>query len=251
MTKNLKLFAFLLGALTMLFTMSCSEDATPGSVNLLFDQNVDGEELVLETKAYQSSAGHPFYVHRLKYYISEITLHNKNGSAVEFENIHYRDLADENTRLLNLGEVSEGEYNRISFTFGLEEVINIDGGLPNTQTNVNMEWPIPGDQGYHYMKLEGRYDSLGTGVLKNFNLHTGAARGNQNYIEMSLPLTEFNINDNTWSIMLEMDLAEWLKNPNTYDFNEFGPMIMMNQNAQEILKENGKTVFSVVALIKQ
>ena len=92
-----------------------------------------------------------------------------------------------------MGEIPAGDYNRISFTFGLNETVNVDGGLPNTQENVNMEWPIPGDQGYHYMKFEGRYQVNGMGDQKNFNLHTGATGGNQNFIEVSVPFSAMTV----------------------------------------------------------
>jgi len=247
--KNFKVLTSFLSVFVLALFMGCDKDAESGSISIAFDHKVGTEALELENKAYQSLAGHPFYIYRLKYYVSEIELHQADGTSISFENIHYRDIADENTRMLDLGDIPAGDYNRLTFTFGLEEAINIDGGLPNTQTNVNMEWPIPGDQGYHYMKFEGKYDLNGTGELKNFNLHTGATGGNQNYVEVSLPINEMSVDDNNLSLLLEMDLMEWLQNPNTYDFEEFGAMIMMNQNAQTILKENGQTVFSISDVI--
>jgi hypothetical protein len=247
--KKDKLIPSFLTVLSLIFLLSCNKDSESGTVSISFDHKVGAEVLELENKAYQSAAGHPFYVYRLKYYISEIALHKMDGTSIQFETIHYRDITDQNTRTLNIGEIPEGNYNRLTFIFGLDEKVNIDGGLPNTQTNVNMEWPIPGDQGYHYMKFEGKYDVNGTGELKNFNLHTGATSGNQNYVEVSLPITTMNVDGNDLSIMMEMDLMEWLQNPNTYDFDEFGPMIMMNQNAQLKLKENGQTVFSIADVV--
>ena len=75
--------------------------------------------------------------------------------------------------------------------------------------------------------------------------------GNQNYFNVELPVTSFSIDDNTWGIYLDMDLNEWLENPNTWDFEEFGPMIMMNQAAQTVLKANGASVFSVGRVEKE
>jgi len=247
--KKIKIITGVLGVFALAFLTGCEKDATPGSLSVALDHSVGGDALEVESKAYQSPAGHPFYIYRLKYYVSEITLQEEDGSTVEFDTIHYRDISDESTQVLELGEIPEGNYNRLNFTFGLDETINVDGGLPNTQTNVNMEWPIPGDQGYHYMKFEGRYDLNGTGELKNFNLHTGATGGNQNYIEVSIPISTMRVDDNDLTIMLEMDLMEWLQNPTIYDFEEFGAMIMMNQNAQEILKANGQSVFSIADVV--
>ena len=250
--KMPKMMAVALLALFALAYFGCKDDEKqPGFVSIYFDHEVGGEALEFDNIKYASEAGHPFSVVRLKYYVSNITLHEKDGATFEIKNVHYRDAAETETRSFSTDNVPSGTYDKISFVYGLDETTNVDGGLLNTQTNINMEWPIPGDQGYHYMKLEGKYDSLGTGVIKNFNLHTGAAMGNQNYIEISLPLSPFSVDGNTWGIYLNMDLNEWLENPTVWDFDVFGPMIMMNQNAQEILKANGSTVFSVGKVEKE
>lgn len=248
--KDLKYFSLVLAGIVLL-SLGCEKDknAESGFMNLHFDHSVDGDVLELEKLKYLSPVGHPYSVVRLKYYISNIALVKMDGSKMPFEQIHYVDAEDANSRSLELGEVPAGEYTGLSFTFGLDEATNIDSGLPNTQANLNMEWPIPGDQGYHYMKFEGRYDSLGSGVINNFNIHTGATMGNQNFVEVNLPLDQnMNVDGNNWQIDLDMDLNEWLQNPNSFDFAEFGPMIMMNQNAQRLIKENGSTVFSIKAV---
>lgn len=238
----------------VLFTMmlfGCEKSQTSGLVSIYLDHEVAGQPLAFDEIKYASKAGHTYSVARLKYYVSNIVLHETNGNTFEMADVHYRDAAETDTRSFSSDKVPSGTYDRISFVYGLDEATNVDGGLPNTQTNINMEWPIPGDQGYHYMKLEGKYDSLASGVIKNFNLHTGAAMGNQNFIEISLPLSPFSVDGNAWGIYLEMDINEWLENPNTWDFEEFGPMIMMNQNAQEVLKANGSTVFKTGKVEKE
>ncbi len=249
--KFFKNTAAVLLVLSALIYCGCNDEQKPGFVTLYFDHNVGGELLEFEKLEYTSRAGHPFSVVRMKYYVSNITLHGTDGSTFEIKDVHYRDAAEPDTRSFSSNNVPSGTYDKISFIYGLDEATNVDGGLANTQTNINMEWPIPGDQGYHYMKFEGKYDSLDAGVIKNFNLHFGAAMGNQNFIEISLPLTPFSVDDNTWGVYLEMDINEWLENPNVWDFETFGPMIMMNQDAQETLKENGATVFSIEKVIEE
>ena len=46
-----------------------------------------------------------------------------------------------------------------------------------------------------------------------------------------------------------MDLIEWLQNPTVFDFVG-QELIMMNQAAQEIIKANGTTVFSIPSVNK-
>jgi hypothetical protein len=238
--------------LLLMLVSGCKKDEDPGFVRLNFDHEVNGKELKLNETWYDCAAGHQFQVARLKYYVSNFTLKNARGDIFETSEVHYRDVENPDTRSFMLKNVPPDEYTSLSFVFGLDEVTNVDGGLPNTTININMEWPLPGDQGYHYMKFEGRYNSLGTGVLKNFNLHTGATGNNQNYVQITLPFYHaMNIDGNTWNLNLSMDLNEWLQNPNVYDFETFGPMIMANQNAQIVLKANGSDVFSVLTMEKE
>lgn len=243
---------FLCVSLLILLSFGCRKDDQTGEVYLYFDHEIDGKAVELHDKWYNYSGGHPFQVSRMKYYVSDFALIREDGSRFEEKQVHYRDIEDDATKSYRIKEVPEGEYTSISFIFGLDEVTNVDGGLPNTTTNINMEWPIPGDQGYHYMKFEGRYDSLATGVIKNFNLHTGAAKGNQNFIRMTLPLHHpMNLKNGTWGVHLTMNLKEWLENPQVYDFSTFGSMIMDNQAAQAVLKANGVDVFTVSAVEKE
>lgn len=238
--------------LLLLLISGCEKDEDPGFVRLNFDHQVAGQELKLNDIWYDCAAGHKFQVARVKYYVSDFTLKNADGGVFESREVHYRDVQDPETRSFLLKDVPRGEYASISFIFGLDELTNVDGGLPNTTTNINMEWPLPGDQGYHYMKFEGRWDSLGTGVLKNFNLHTGATANNQNYVQITLPFDHsLSMNGQTWNLDLSMDLNEWLQNPNVYDFETFGPMIMANQDAQLVLKQNGSDVFRVMSMEKE
>ncbi|MBI5916784.1 MAG: hypothetical protein HY842_15515 [Bacteroidetes bacterium] len=242
------LFAFT----AILFLTTCKKESQNGFVHLHFNHAVGTEELVLNNAWYPCAAGHLFSVVRLKYYTSNFSMHRSDGTAFQVNEAHYRDAETPETESFTLKDVPNGEYTGLSFILGLDEAANVDGGLPNTTTNINMEWPLPGDQGYHYMKLEGKYDSLSTGVLRNFNLHTGATGGNQNYVEISLLFHHpMRLNGDTWNISLAMDLEEWLEHPHVYDFDAFEPTIMGNQDAQQALKENGADVFSVTSVERE
>jgi len=246
-----------LSVLVILLMTACDDEEPvvpePGDIKLTLLHSVDDQNLQIgEERIYMSPVGHPFSVSRLKYYVSNFSFHKNDGSKYDTDIVHYREEGIEDTKSFILEKVPSGEYDKISFIYGLDEATNVDGGLENTLTNQNMIWPIPGDQGYHYMKFEGRYDSLSTGVILNFNLHTGATQNNQNYVEITLDLpNKVIIDNNTWEIDLVMDMMEWLQNPTDYDFAEFGQAIMMNQNAQEVLKANGTDVWSVDRVAQQ
>lgn len=245
--KNPKLLIWTGMVMLASLLAACKKD-TVGSVEVRFNHRVGTEALELTTIKYLAKAGHSYSVERLKYYVSNLTLHRSDGTVVQADGPHYREEGIDETASLVLPDVPDGKYTRLTFILGLDEATNKPQGLPPTIQNINMEWPIPGEEGYHYMKFEGKYDSMGSGVVKTFNLHTGATHNKPFYVEVSLSLDDLTVSGNTWLVNLEMDLNEWLQNPNTYDFEQFGPGIMGNEAAQQTLKENGASVFSVSSM---
>jgi hypothetical protein len=245
-------FSLLTGCLLAILLLSaCQKDAEKGAVTLLFDEEVSGQPVVLNDFRYDCQAGYTFSVIRLKYYVSNFALRKSDGTEYRLDTVHYYEMGLDDTRAFTLRDVPPGTYTQLSFIHGLDETINVDGGLPNTLTNINMIWPLPGDQGYHYMKFEGKYKTPGSETVKAYNLHTGPTGNNQNYIRITLPLNNLKIDGDEWQIGLRMDLNEWLQNPHTYDFETFGHMIMDKQDAQLILKANGADVFRVVSVVKE
>ena len=116
-----------------------------------------------------------------------------------------------------------------------------------TVEEVSMAWP-DGNQGggYHYMKLEGTYDSLGIdSISKNYNIHTGGIMGNPHDFNVTFNNSAFTINEDGLSFEIVMDINEWFTSPHDYDFADYGHMIMMDTTAQMQLKANGSSVFSI------
>ncbi len=251
MIKNY-LFLYLIVGIGLVITLSsCQKDPEKSIISIQLDHTVKGENVQIEQLQYLSEAGHTYSVVNLKYYISNIVLHRKDGTIYDDQKdyVHLFDIHQAGTETLTFTDVPNGHYNGLSFIFGLDETVNVNQGLENTIENINMEWPIPGDQGYHYMKFEGRYDSLNTGTIRTYNIHTGAAKGNQNYIRVDLPFASSELSADQFDIRLEMDLHEWLHHPFTFDFVGH-EKIMQNQEAQEMIKANGASVFSINSVNK-
>jgi len=226
---------------------SCQKDAKSGLV-IEVNHVVGMEPLLLEDRTYHAAAGHDYRIYRLKYYLSNFSLQTANGTEYSCPLVQYCDVEDPGTLRFSLPGVPSGDYTQLNFMIGLDASQNRPGGLGNRMEHLNMIWPVPGEEGYHYMKLEGRYDSLKTGVLKSFNLHTGATGNHQNAVTVVLPLRERPLEGPVRSLILEMNLAAWLNGPPVYDFADFGPGIMDNQDAQQQLKDNGARVFSIAAV---
>jgi len=250
MTKNMK-FVALLAIASVFASTGCTDDVASGTLQLKLEETVGQEDFVFDQLVYDAAAGHTYSAITLKYYLSRIQIKSKDGALLNLTDVIYRDARDVETQIFSFGEIPNGEYTSLEFVFGLDEEMNVDGGLENTVENINMEWPIPGDQGYHYMKFEGKYNVYDTAEIRSYNLHLGATKGNQNFFRVSLPLPPLMMNGNNWQIQLGIDLNEWIQNPEVYDFAEYGQAIMMNQTAQEHLRGNGVTVFSVMSVDKQ
>lgn len=241
--KKLALSLFAISALLF----SC-EDEEPTvehpHLSLSVTHNVDGAELLFDSLNYVNAVGHKYEVQTLKYFISNIQLHKSNGAIVNAKGPFYIDAEDAST--LNLDEhidVTEGSYDKITLTFGLDSVTNQSNTLTSTEA-INMAWPAQMGGGYHYMKFEGQYDSLELGTIKNFAVHTGATMGTPYHVDIEIPNSNFSVGDKDISIALNMNLNEWFTDPNNYNFDDFSPMIMMEMGAQMQLKANGTSVFT-------
>lgn len=234
--------------LSFLFILNACEDPveiTDGFTEMEFTvaHKVDGETLVFDDIQYTNEAGNRYSVVRLQYFISNVVLHEEDGDSVLIDKEHYVDAAESLTfDFFQEDSIPNARYSRISFVFGLNAEKNTPGRFRNPPES-NMEWPMAMGSGYHYMKLEGKYLS-GTDT-KNYNTHTGPSMNMPYFIEVDLPESGFIANSKKLTVKLEMNVNNWYENPNTYDFDFFGQAIMGNANAQKVLQENGKDVFSV------
>lgn len=239
------LFIFLAIA-TMFNLSSCDkDDEVKISNKFSFEivHKVANQDLELNKMIYTNKAGNTYSVINLKYFISNIRLHNKTtNQTLSIDEAHYIDISDNSTLSFDLeGEIPSGQYDTISFVLGLNEADNTNGRFPNPPQNA-MEWPEPLGGGYHYMKLEGKY--LKDSLVTNYNTHTGASKGIPYFVDVNLP-TSFNLDGKEMKAEIIMDINQWYQDPTTYNFIDYGAMIMGNANAQAVISANGANVFSI------
>ncbi|MCF8366442.1 MAG: hypothetical protein K9H16_11710 [Bacteroidales bacterium] len=210
-------------------------------LSLKFEHIVGDDPLMFNQMIYTNAFGNPYSVETLKYFISDIKLTSAQGSEYLIDAEHYVDGLDSSTSLFETGAaIPLGEYSSVSFIFGLNKEKNLPGLFPNAPESL-MEWPPAMGTGYHYMKLEGKTDS--SGVINNFQAHTGPTMNNQNFIELTVPNSSFMVSGNSTTITIKMDINKWWANPNILDLNTVSG-IMGNQEMQLKLKANGEDVFS-------
>ncbi len=227
-----------------------------GKIVLKFAHFVDGLPLQKDTQKYTNAAGNPYEINEVKYFISELTLHNTDGTSFvinDMKEINYIDIDIASTLTWNVYDaIPAGSYSSISFRFGIESSKNQSFMFVNAP-EVNMMWPDFLGGGYHYMMINGKWKNTAM-QLSPFNCHLGIGRvisgSDTTYTDNSfianLPSSAFTVSkDQTKEIQLVMNIESWFSSPNIYNHNTYGGDIMENQAAMHLIAQNGSDVFTV------
>ncbi len=239
---------------------SCTKPAGYGDLYVKIDYSINGKPLITDSLCYVNEAGNEFMITEIQWFLSRSELQDEHGDwfrldhkevelpfAYTMDWVFYIDTNIPESQTLEIAPLPVGHYKVLRFNFGLNEDDN-QSGLFNNPPESNMFWPEPLGGGYHYMKLNGKYLAE-NGQLAPLNIHLGIGQNEdhttfyQNYFTIEMPI-DFTIKENTENQLdLTMIVDNWFRNPNLYDFNEWGSAIMQNQAAQQTLKENGHDVF--------
>jgi hypothetical protein len=229
-------------SLVSIILVSC-EKPTKTNLTINFSHTVEGANLTTNSMIYTNDAGENYNVQTLKYLISDITLHDENGSSLVLDEVHFIDISDESTFSFIYNDVPNNNYTSISFRMGLDTTKNKSNLYVNENYHTTMAWPDMMGGGYHYMKLEGDFNDS----LSGYGTHTGGTMGDDysfnNIDGISLIVTDDlgNVDVN-----INMEINNWYKTPNQIEFSTYGMGIMMDTVMQMNLKQNGMTdVFSI------
>ena len=227
-----------------------------------FNHLVNGEPLQENELIYTNAAGNPYLITEVKYFISGITFYKSDGTHTlvdDWKDIFYIDEDIPATKTIPIFDpIPAGDYDSINFVFGITKEKNKSFMFVNPP-EVNMFWPEVLGGGYHYMMINGKWEDT-TGYVQPFNFHLGIGQlyhgGGydvdsiyafiQNYFIVRLPGSAFTIRDQeTLVIPVVMNIENWFNGTHIYDFNYWGGAIMQNQEAMQVVKENGQDVFSI------
>ncbi|MEE4257107.1 MAG: MbnP family protein [Bacteroidales bacterium] len=255
-------------AIALVFA-ACKKDTetdTPGpamgKITFRFLHYCDGQPLDFDTRKYVNEAGNEYMVNEIQYFISDVSLHKADGSTYlinAWKDIHYVDSDIAETQGWAVyDQLDAGEYESISFTFGISEEKNQSLMFVDPPESL-MFWPQYLGGGYHYMKLNGKWLDTNNferpfdfhlGIGQVYDPVSGAITGFiQNYFQIEVPNSSFEVQDGqTTVIQLVMHVDRWFKNPHTYDHNEWGGDIMQTQAAMKLGCENGHDVFEVLSV---
>jgi hypothetical protein len=103
------------------------------------------------------------------------------------------------------------------------------------------------------MQMDGKYINS-SNVESSYNYHAIRAVNNpgsnptfpqDTFFEVSLG--EITLTGAT-EITIAMNIAQWFKQPNTWNLNEYNQMLMPNSTAQILMYQNGQNVFNLVSI---
>ena len=232
----------------VLLMAACTDHERHGSLTLSVLHEEDGTPLIMDVLRYTNEAGNPYLVNEVQWFISNLELEDYDGNRVMLAETWYIDTNIPETQTLRVSEVPTHCYQYLRFTFGLNDDDNRSGAFSNPPES-NMFWPDELGGGYHYMKLNGKYQNADS-LLVPLAIHLGRGQNasltefydNSFTVELPIDLEVYAGRD--YSIGIVMNINKWFRSPHVYDFNAFGSAIMQNQQAQQLLKENGADVFT-------
>ena len=244
-TMKTRPILFLMMALMM---AACTDHDKHGSLTLFALHEVDGTPLFMDDLRYTNEAGNPYLVNEVQWFISNLELEDYNGNRIKLAETWYIDTNIPESLTLRVSEVPAASYRIMRFTFGLNDAINLSGTFSNPPES-NMFWPDELGGGYHYMKLNGKYQNADN-LLTPLAIHLGRGQNEEhtefydNSFTVELPIDLAVYDGRDYPLGLVMNINQWFREPVVYDFNTYGSAIMQNQQAQQTLKTNGNNVFN-------
>ena len=248
-TLSVRYFIVFIGLILFLFT-SCKKDQQPAptpapaatpvqGIDLSITYKVDAAVLMSNDFMYQTQAGYTYSITKLVYFISRVCLIKADSSMLPLNKYMYVDAFISGTNKVIFANIPEGNYIGMKFNIGLDSLQNMTDSLPATADNINMQWPQMMGGGYHVIKLEGYYkDSTGT---NGFAMHVGT---NACLVPIKIFKPIVVSKNAKTGVGLVMNINEWFRDPNTFDFDKDGNYIMGNSAAMKKFAQNGVDVFS-------
>ena len=225
--------------------LDCCVYPAPVNVTLKFTQNWDGVPVNssdFNDFTFTNQHGEAISISDLRYLLSNITIGSKT------KNYQLINIGENSGLQLNFEQVEQG-VNILKFRFGFADADNKDGVYQDLNS---VSFNIPGmlGGGYHYMQFDGKYKDVNNQDA-NFNYHTIRAVNRTDPANLIFKDTSFEVNlgsveiKNNATIEIKMNIAEWFKNPNIWNLNELNTILMPNFEAQKLMSDNGKSVFSL------
>lgn len=229
-------------------------------LKILFHHTIDNNSITFDQSLYTNEAGNPYLINEIQYFITDLSFHYNDGSQIAantWEPFHYVDTDLEYSMNWTVPDtIKAGTITGLSFTLGFRDEVNESFMFVNPPER-DMFWPEYLGGGYHYMKLNGKWEPADNSFPNlPFDFHVGPGQIYDTsgvitqFIDNSMPFEFENvscemINGDTTIIAITMNVENWFKNPNAYDHDVWGGYIMNNQEAMYVAVENSHDVFTI------
>lgn len=251
----MKKILFLLALFPFIIACINDDDITQSNVNLTFNftHNWDDSNLTnqnFEAFDFVNENGDIIALDRLRYLVSNIKLYSQVTGVITLQGYELVDLSNEGSLSISVTTtLPDGDFSAIGFTLGFEEAFNTSGAYTDLNST-SWNWPDNLGGGYHFLQMDGKFET--PEGPQPFNFHMGTARITEgvfeaNHRQVILSQT-FSLADNN-TVEIKMNVAEWFKNPHTWDLNELNTDLMMNYEAQKMMYDNSESVFSLGEII--
>jgi hypothetical protein len=233
---------------------SNSDTAEPSSFtpSFRFTHNWDGLAVTnadFNNFQFTTENGDVLSMARVRYVISDIVFTGQSSERLEFDVHNLVDVTNNDGLVYSLPFfIPATSYSNVSFTFGFNNEDNSENYPDLNVANFGVPEILGG--GYHYMQFDGEYLDMDN-EEQPFNYHAIRAVDNPGPNPTFPQDTFFTVNlgpvtiTNNAEIEIQVNLAEWFKNPNIWDLNELNTELMSNSDAQILMSENGRSVFSL------
>ncbi len=261
---NIHLIVVLILGTIFFSASSCSEtppfkpqEKSP-VLKIIFNHTIDGEPITFDKSIYVNDAGNPYLINEIQYFVTELTFLYDNGNEViadSWKPFHYVDTDLDNTMNWTIPDtLLEGNVTALHLRLGFRDEVNESFMFVNPPER-DMFWPEYLGGGYHYMKLNGKWEPA-DGSFPNlpFDFHVGRGQIYDNggvitgFVDNSMEITFEDIsfslkNDDTTTIAITMQVDNWFQNPHSYNHDVWGGYIMNNQEAMQLAVDNSHDVF--------
>lgn len=162
-TYQASLIAFVFLAICFMSIISCKKSKPTTAMGTFYfhiHSNIDTNEVDDKTVLYRDAGGRHFGLSIAQFYLSNIKIHNVNGSIYTFAGVHILKYIDSEVYLI--GNAPVGTYDYVNFEVGLDPATNAltPASFTNNGYISNAEmWFGNTSQGYMYMKLQGFADT--------------------------------------------------------------------------------------------
>lgn len=213
---------------------SDEQEPSPAHLQVSIQHRANDAALERDTMIYRNAAGQLYTVNKLEYYISNFRFTTGESSTGTSRSDYVRDSRTA-TLSCKFEALKPGVYDTLRFCVGVPPDRNTEGGLPSTLDNINMIWPESMGGGYHFLRLEGHYNS-DTAADAAFAVHLGK---HNNLVHVVVP-GPFVLHEGTQKGILSMDVDEWWQTPYTYDLTVETNYTMSDSAAMHKIAKNGK-----------